>query len=128
MVATAARPAHIVAELAGRASAVLLLDAGPAGSARDLAVLPREHPGLRVVALGVTAVLLNGCLTDCCVLNTAFDASNIGYRVTVVSDLTRGTTAEMEDAALRIVALHLGLVADARMTLANLYDGASASA
>jgi nicotinamidase-related amidase len=78
--------------------------------------------------LGVTAVLLNGCLTDCCVLNTAFDASNLGYRVTVVSDLTRGTTAAMEDAALRIVALHLGLVADARMTLANLCGGARASA
>jgi two-component system, NarL family, nitrate/nitrite response regulator NarL len=54
VVATAARPAHIVSELAGRTSAVLLLDVGPAGNATDLAVLPREHPGLRVVALGVT--------------------------------------------------------------------------
>ncbi|WP_072395201.1 isochorismatase family cysteine hydrolase [Hyphomicrobium sp. CS1GBMeth3] len=70
--------------------------------------------------MGVKALILDGCLTDCCVLNTAFDASNLGYRVTVVRDLVRGTTAEMEDAALRIVALHLGLVVDAEMALSNL--------
>jgi nicotinamidase-related amidase len=62
--------------------------------------------------LGVTAVALNGCLTDCCVLNTAFDAANLGYRVTVLRDLARGTAPELEDAALRIVALHTGVVAD----------------
>lgn len=62
--------------------------------------------------LGVTAVALNGCLTDCCVLNTAFDAANLGYRVTVLRDLVRGTMPELEDAALRIVALHTGVVAD----------------
>jgi nicotinamidase-related amidase len=70
--------------------------------------------------MGVTSLMLNGCLTDCCVLNTAFDASNLGYRVTVLRDLTRGTTADMESAALRIVSLHLGLVADAEMALRNL--------
>ncbi len=62
--------------------------------------------------LGVTAVTLNGCLTDCCVLNTAFDAANLGYRVTVLKDLVRGSMPELEEAALRIVALHTGVVAD----------------
>ena len=33
--------------------------------------------------MGVKRLVLNGCMTDCCVLNTAFDASNLGYRVTV---------------------------------------------
>jgi len=64
--------------------------------------------------LGTRAVVLNGCLTDCCVLNTAFDASNLGYKVTVARDLVRGTNAKLEDAALRIVAMHLGLVCDAQ--------------
>jgi nicotinamidase-related amidase len=63
--------------------------------------------------LRVENVALNGCLTDCCVLNTAFDAANLGYRVTVLRDLSRGTDAEMEDAALRIMALHVAVVADA---------------
>lgn len=70
--------------------------------------------------MGVTALMLNGCLTDCCVLNTAFDASNLGYRVSVVRDLTRGTTAELEVSALQIVAMHLGLVTDADMAISNL--------
>jgi nicotinamidase-related amidase len=70
--------------------------------------------------MGVTALMLNGCLTDCCVLNTAFDASNLGYRVSVLKDLTRGTTANLEVSALRIVAMHLGLVVDADMAMSNL--------
>ena len=72
--------------------------------------------------MGVTALMLNGCLTDCCVLNTAFDASNLGYRVSVLSDLTRGTTADLEVSALRIVAMHLGLVVDADMAIGNLSE------
>jgi biuret amidohydrolase len=62
--------------------------------------------------LGTRRVVLTGCMADCCVLNTAFDASNLGYRVTVLSDLVRGTNPELEDAALKIVSLHVGLVTD----------------
>lgn len=58
-------------------------------------------------------VVLNGVMTDCCVLNAAFDASNRDYRVIVLGDLVRGTNPEMEDAALKMVSLHLGLVMDA---------------
>ena len=57
-------------------------------------------------------VVLNGVMTDCCVLNAAFDASNRDYRVIVMHDLVRGTNEEMEDAALKMVSLHLGLVMD----------------
>ncbi|MDR5684428.1 MAG: cysteine hydrolase [Armatimonadota bacterium] len=58
-------------------------------------------------------VVLTGVMTDCCVLNAAFDAANRDYRVVVMRDLVRGFSPEMEDAALRIVSLHLGLVMDA---------------
>jgi nicotinamidase-related amidase len=57
-------------------------------------------------------VVLNGGFTDCCVLNAAFDASNRDFRVVVLRDLVRGTNPEMEEAALRIMSLHLGLVTD----------------
>ncbi len=30
--------------------------------------------------MGVGTLVLDGCLADCCVLNTAFEASNLGYR------------------------------------------------
>ena len=62
--------------------------------------------------MGVKRVVLTGCMTDCCVLNTAFDASNLGYRVTVLGDLVRGTDARLEQAALAMISLHLGVVAD----------------
>jgi biuret amidohydrolase len=64
--------------------------------------------------MGVRRLVLNGCMTDCCILNTAFEASNIGYRVTVLRDLVAGTNAEMEDAALKMISLHIGLVAESR--------------
>ncbi|MBC7726431.1 MAG: cysteine hydrolase [Microbacteriaceae bacterium] len=60
----------------------------------------------------ITTVVLNGGFTDCCVLNTAFDASNHNYRVIVLRDLVRGTDDHLEAAALSMVSLHLGLVMD----------------
>lgn len=62
--------------------------------------------------MNVRTVVINGGFTDCCVLNAAFDASNLNYRVVVLRDLVRGTNDEMEDAALKIMSLHLGLVMD----------------
>lgn len=62
-------------------------------------------------------VVLNGGFTDCCVLNAAFDASNRDFRVVVLRDLVRGTNPEMEDAALRIISLHMGLVMDSEEVL-----------
>lgn len=64
-------------------------------------------------------VVLTGIMTDCCVLNAAFDAANRDYRVVVPRDLVRGFSDEMEDAALRIVSLHLGLVMDSATLLAT---------
>jgi biuret amidohydrolase len=69
--------------------------------------------------MGVKRLVLNGCMTDCCILNSAFDASNLGYRVTVAQDLVRGTNPEMEDAALKMISLHIGLVAESRDLVAH---------
>lgn len=69
--------------------------------------------------MGVRTVVLNGGFTDCCVLNAAFDASNHDYRVVVARDLVRGTNPEMEDAALKMVSLHMGLVMDGADLLAS---------
>jgi biuret amidohydrolase len=62
--------------------------------------------------LGVRAVIFNGGFTDCCILNAAFEGSNLGYRIVVLGDLVRGTNEDMEDAALKIMSLHCGLVMD----------------
>ncbi len=60
--------------------------------------------------MGARTIVINGGMTDCCVLNTAFDGSNLGYRVVALRDLVRGTNEEMEEAALKMLSLHLGLV------------------
>lgn len=62
---------------------------------------------------GITTIALTGAMTDCCVLNTAFDASNHNYRVITVRDCVAGTNDELEDAALKMMSLNTGLVMDA---------------
>ena len=69
--------------------------------------------------MGTRTLVLDGVMTDCCVLNTAFDASNLGYDVVVLRDLVRGTNAgDGGGRAEKIVSLHLGLVMDAADLLA----------
>jgi nicotinamidase-related amidase len=69
--------------------------------------------------LRAETIVINGGFTDCCVLNTAFDASNHNYRVVVARDLVRGTDDNLEAAALAMVSLHLGLVVDSADLLAE---------
>ncbi len=59
--------------------------------------------------LGIRRIVLTGCMTDCCVINTAFDGANRDFRIIVPRDLTRGTEY-LEEPALRMISLHLGLV------------------
>jgi nicotinamidase-related amidase len=68
--------------------------------------------------LGRDVVVLNGTMTDCCVLNTAFDAANRDFRVIVAQDLVRGFSPQLEAAALAIISLHIGLVVDSEDLLA----------
>ncbi len=60
----------------------------------------------------VHTVVLTGIMADCCILSSSFDASNLNYRVVVVRDCVAGTNDELEDAALKIISLNLGLVMD----------------
>jgi len=77
--------------------------------------------------MGIRTIVFDGGFTDCCVLNAAFDASNLNYRIVVARDLVRGTDPSLEDAALKIVSLHLGLVMDAKDLLAEWRSGRSES-
>jgi biuret amidohydrolase len=76
----------------------------------------------------IETVVLDGGFTDCCVLNTAFDANNHNYRVLVAKDLVRGTDDNLEAAALAMVSLHLGLVVDSADLLAEWQKGQAAAA
>src|SRR5690606_28614137 len=78
--------------------------------------------------MGVRTVVLDGGFTDCCILNAAFDASNRNYRVVVLRDLVRGTNDEMEDAALKMISLHLGLVMESADLLAEWRAAPTAAA
>ena len=82
----------------------------PAGSFR---LANREYQMMELLLrnLGIRRVVLTGCMTDCCVINTAFDAANRDFRVVVPRDLTRGSE-HLEEPALRMISLHLGLVVD----------------
>jgi biuret amidohydrolase len=71
--------------------------------------------------LGVRNLVIDGTLTDCCVLNTAFDAANRDFRVVVPRDVAAGMSAEMEGAAEKVIANHLGLVVDAPALLREWY-------
>jgi nicotinamidase-related amidase len=71
--------------------------------------------------LAVKNLVITGTLTDCCVLNTAFDAANRDFRVTVPRDIAAGLSEEMEDAGLKVIATHLGLVVDGPALLREWY-------
>lgn len=60
----------------------------------------------------IATVVLDGIMADCCILNAAFDACNLGYKVIVPRDLVRGTDPSLEAAALHMMSLHLGLVVE----------------
>jgi nicotinamidase-related amidase len=63
--------------------------------------------------LDVHNVVLTGTLTDCCVINSAFDAANRDFRVTLPRDVTGGLSEETERWAFGIISMHAGLVVDA---------------
>ena len=68
--------------------------------------------------LDARVLVIDGAMTDCCVLNATFEGSNLGYRIIVLQDLVRGTNEEMDGAALKMVSLHLGIVMDSADLLA----------
>jgi biuret amidohydrolase len=71
--------------------------------------------------LGVANLVITGTLTDCCVLNAAFDAANRDFRVIVPRDVAAGLSEATERAAEQVIANHLGLVVDAPALLREWY-------
>jgi nicotinamidase-related amidase len=67
--------------------------------------------------LRARTIVINGTFTDCCVLNAAFEGSNLGYHVVVPRDLVAGSNPDMEDAALKIMSLYTGVVVDSTALL-----------
>ncbi len=61
--------------------------------------------------LGAENVVITGVMTDACDLATAYDAVNRDFRVLIPRDVAVGTE-ENEQAALDIIAMHVGLVVD----------------
>jgi len=62
--------------------------------------------------MNIKTVVFNGIMSHCCILNSAFDAQGLNYRVVVLNDLTRGADEELEQASLTIMSLHVGMVMD----------------
>ena len=69
--------------------------------------------------LDVYNVVLTGTLTDCCVINSAFDAANRDFRVAVPRDVTGGLSEETERWAFGIISMHAGLVVDSDALVAE---------
>ena len=81
---------------------------------KSLSVFKYTDTELLLRCLGRKTLVLTGLMTDCCVINSAFDAQNLRFRVVVPRNLTRGFSEELEDAAFKMISLHLGLVVDSK--------------
>jgi nicotinamidase/pyrazinamidase len=57
-------------------------------------------------AKGVKEVLIGGLATDYCVLNTALDAVENGFRVTILSDCVKGVNVKKTDSATAFRRMH----------------------
>lgn len=66
-------------------------------------------------------VVITGTYTDCCDIATAFDACNRDFRVIIPRDIVAGYSEEMENAALMIISLQVGIVTDAPALLGEWY-------
>ncbi len=65
-------------------------------------------------SLCVDTVVLAGLTTDCCVLNTAFDAFNRDFKVVLVENCTETDFPQDKSAVLSIVSRLLGWVMDSK--------------
>jgi nicotinamidase-related amidase len=64
-------------------------------------------------------LVIEGIFTDACDLSTALDAANLDYRVLIPRDVARGSSEQMEEAALAIVSSYAGLVVDSGELIAE---------
>jgi nicotinamidase-related amidase len=59
-----------------------------------------------------SVVVIDGIFIDACDMSTAFHAADLDYKVIIPGDVVRGSSEEMEQAALAIVSSYVGLVVD----------------
>jgi biuret amidohydrolase len=64
-------------------------------------------------------LVIDGIFIDACDLSTGFDAANLDYKVLVPQDVVRGSSEEMERAALAIFSSYVGLVVDSQELIAE---------
>lgn len=69
--------------------------------------------------LGRSTIVITGIFVDACDLSTAFAAADLDYRVVIPRDIAKGSSSEMEDAALSIVSMYLGLVVESEDLIAQ---------
>jgi nicotinamidase-related amidase len=69
--------------------------------------------------LGTRIVVIDGIFIDACDLSTAFQASDLDYKVITLADVVRGSSVEMESAALSIFSSYIGLVLESQDLLAE---------
>jgi biuret amidohydrolase len=69
--------------------------------------------------LGRRVLVIDGIFIDACDLSTAFQASDLDYKVITVADVVRGSSPEMEQAALSIFSSYIGLVLDSHDLVAE---------
>ena len=69
--------------------------------------------------MGKRVVVIDGIFIDACDLATAFHASDLDYRVIALADIVRGSSEEMERAALNVLSSYVGLVLDSGELLAE---------
>lgn len=69
--------------------------------------------------MGITTVVIDGIFIDACDLSTAFHAADRDYKVIAVSDIVPGSTDEMTESALNIIATYIGLAVDSDELLAE---------
>lgn len=60
--------------------------------------------------LGIDTLVCTGLVTDACVMTTACDASDRGYKAVMVDDACAALEEQMHDAALRCFAVFAGVV------------------
>jgi len=73
-----------------------------------------HHTGLEGIlqALAITSLVLTGCVTNICILYTAYDAVIRGYRVTVPADCVAALDPVDGEFALRQMAQVLGVTVE----------------
>jgi biuret amidohydrolase len=64
-------------------------------------------------------LVIDGIFIDACDLSTGFDAANLDYKVLVPQDVVRGSSDEMERAALAIFSSYVGLVINSEELIAE---------